>query len=209
MKISKRGTVFLFSLMISAFLVSCITDSVTQTQSTRKESKGELRKVKSVYIDLFVCECQKSIPLSIQDSIIEIFLPNNLSIATNRNEAEAVIEGAIVITHDSKSDMGAFGDIATGSYASGKYVSAVTARVTNNKGKVLAIASATQVRNVDWVPDPPPIIGRWVGEKLLFALTGKKIKSRRSGSGRDYSERPLSAHEVSKGRGVGDIQNLY
>jgi hypothetical protein len=191
MNISKKGAVYISSLMISAFLVSCVTNAVTQmpfqTHSIRKESKDELRNVKSVYIDFFKCQCEETIPLIIQSSIIETFLPNGVSLTAKRNDAEAIIEGVIAIVDDSKSGVFTGANIFSGSHGSGIYVSAVTARVTNRKGNILAMASATQVRSRDWVPDPPPLIGRWVGEKLVFVLTGKDISSRRPRSAKDSS----------------------
>ena len=160
----------LLGAVCAGILISgCAT---TSTSSIQQGKEAELALVASVAVTQFQSS-NEAISQAVQNTIIEILLPSNIRIVTDKASADVVIQGSITFSHDAVSSGGAyFGQTAGGAYASstaGSYVSGITTQIIKGD-EIIAATSETQVRTDMWIPDPPEVMARKVGEKIKHML---------------------------------------
>jgi PBP1b-binding outer membrane lipoprotein LpoB len=156
-------------LFFITLILGCAT---TSTSSIQQGKEPDLAQVTSVAVTQFQCS-NEAISKAVQNTIIEMLLPSNIRIVTDKASADAVIQGSITFSHDAVSSGGAYvGQTAGGAYASstaGSYVSGITSQITKGD-EIIAAASVTQVRTEFWIPDPPEVMARKIGEKIKTIL---------------------------------------
>ena len=156
-------------LLIISLISGCAT---TSTSGIQRGKETELAQISSVAITQFQSS-NEAISQAVQNTIIEMLLPSNIRIVTDKDRADAIIQGSITLSNDAVSSGGAYvGQTAGGAYASstaGGYVSGITSKILKG-GEIIAAASVTQVRTDLWIPDPPEVMARKMGEKIREIL---------------------------------------
>jgi len=160
-------------LLFVVIIFGCAT---TSTSNIQQGKESELLQTKTVVVGQFQCD-NEAIAQAVKNTIIEVLIPTGIKIVTNNDSADVIIQGTITLTYDAVSSGGAFvGQNAGSSYESGtagSYVSGITVQIIKDD-EIIAAASETQVRTDLWLPDPPEVMARKIGENIK-EMFGRQI----------------------------------